>query len=173
MRCKTARKLLDPYLTQALAAAQRAELESHLRSCRSCREQVARLRQLAEVLAADARIPPVPADFRERVVSRAYDRLLERKTRVRPLRGIQDWWAAMPVPVRVGWAASLAAGLLTGVFLGNRTWAVSGQGPAGVLSVARPDRGDEAELNYLTDGPGDSLAQTFLVLTRTEAGRGS
>jgi hypothetical protein len=79
----------------------------------------------------------------------------------------------MPVPVRVGWAASLAAGLLLGTFLASQTWTATGQETAGVPSVASPDRGSGADLDYLTDAPADSLAQTFLALTRAEAGKGS
>lgn len=79
----------------------------------------------------------------------------------------------MPVPMRVGWAASLAAGVWMGVFLGNATWTASDHGAAGGLCVASPDPGEGTELEYLADGPGDSLALTFLTLTRADAGRGS
>lgn len=172
MRCEVVKKSLDPYLTQTLASAQRDELESHLVSCAACQEQLRRLQQLAEVLAADVRIPAVPAGFRDRVMSCAQERTSRRVAIDRPARGLRDWWTSLPVTVRVGWAASLAAGLLIGTFLGRQTWAITDQGSPLVTPLSRSNAGTSGELDYLTDSPGDSLAQTFLALTRGKTGKG-
>ena len=172
MRCEVVKKSLDLYLTQTLAPAQRDQLESHLVSCTACREQLRRLQQLAEVLAADVRIPAVPTGFRDRVMACAQDRTSRRPAVDRPAQSLRDWWASLPVPVRVGWATSLAAGLLIGTFLGRQTWAIADQGSTLVTASSRSDVGTSGELDYLTDSPGDSLALTFLALTRAETGKG-
>jgi anti-sigma factor RsiW len=172
MRCEVVTKSLDLFLTQTLAPALRDELESHLASCTACRERLERLERLAAVFAADARILPVPAGFRDRVMSRAQDRTSRDGAIHRPARTLRDWWASLPLPVRVGWAASLAAGLLIGTFLGRQTWNIADQGSTLATSSSRSDTGALGELDYLTDSPGDPLAQTFLALTRGETGKG-
>lgn len=172
MRCQAVKKSLDLYRTQTLATAERGDVESHLASCAACREQLKRLQQLAAVFAADLQTPPVPPGFRDRVMSRAEDRTSRRATIARPAGSVRDWWSSLPFPVRVGWAASLAAGLLIGTFLGRQTWTVADRESARVTTESRSDTGAWGELDYLADAPGASLAQTFLALTRAERGRG-
>jgi anti-sigma factor RsiW len=173
MRCEVVKKSLDLYLAQTLAPAHRDDVESHLASCAACREQLERLRQLAAVFAADLRIPPVPAGFRDRVMSRTQDRMFRRTAIDRPARSLRAWWASLPVPMRVGWAASLAAGLLIGTFLGRQTWTSADPRSALATPSARSDAGTWGELDYLTEVPSGSLAQTFLALIRTETGKGT
>ncbi|MCZ7644387.1 MAG: zf-HC2 domain-containing protein [Planctomycetota bacterium] len=68
--CRRTAECLYDYLGNALPAAERSELENHLRACASCREAVARIREV-QTLLAGARAAEAPSrDFAERTGER-------------------------------------------------------------------------------------------------------
>lgn len=114
------------YLLGALADAERTEFEAHLTGCASCREGVAELRLVADVL--PLAVPPVPAppQLRERILDtvRAEAELLHAAgssaDRPRPARRRFPSLFARPVAI-AGAAAALVVGVAVGFGLGNVT----------------------------------------------------
>ncbi len=156
MRCPEVRQKLDLYACEELAPSAREKIEAHLSDCTACRQELARLRRLENLLAA-APLPPVPEGFAEQVVARA-------RCEASPARG------QVPSPRRLherlrrrvrtiaGTAAALAAGLLLGCFLGLDTWQSDARSAA-----ADPLSG--SGLGQFVEPGGESLAQTYLDLT--------
>ncbi len=70
MTCHDAREQLSPLLDDALSAAEREALETHLATCAECRLELERLRGTVALL---GRLPPVhaPAGFVDRVMAEA------------------------------------------------------------------------------------------------------
>jgi hypothetical protein len=74
-------------------------------------------------------------------------------------------WLSPPTSVgrKAAQAAALAGGLLIGVLMGQQTW--RSERPSSPQQTAEPDPVAVYQLDYLTDAPGGSLAQSYLTLT--------
>jgi len=153
MRCHEVQQNLDLFIRQELMLPVREELEVHLSDCERCREELARLRKLAELLAATPS-PPVPVGFAGRVVERARLGAVPDSAVVHARRRI-----GRSLRVAASMALALAGGLLLGGYLGARTW--SGPPPAAQHSDPLGDLG----LGQFVEPGGDSLAHAYLALT--------
>jgi anti-sigma factor RsiW len=69
MDCKRDREELSAYIDGELAPAARAELESHIQACASCRAEVAAQDRLGEAFASLREVTP-PGDFEARFWAR-------------------------------------------------------------------------------------------------------
>lgn len=68
-RCEELRLELGGYVLGGLEPAEDAEVEAHLATCDRCRDEVAQLRELPELLGQAWDLPPrAPADLRARVL---------------------------------------------------------------------------------------------------------
>ena len=165
MRCDRTRTLMDRYVIEGLSREERAAFEAHLDGCQDCQQRIAGLRQLVTVL-RDELLPPVPAQFADRVMSRARH---ERQSR-RPWLGgtVRIWWEEANVPSMANAAAAVAAGLLLGVALGEQSW------QRAVSAVERPAVHRDAEtlesLDFLSGYAGKSFTETYLSLTNNAQG---
>jgi hypothetical protein len=70
MNCIDAENLLDSYLDGQLNGSLRLEFEAHRLRCRRCQQTLAMMETAAHVIATDRRMPVLPDDFTERVLSR-------------------------------------------------------------------------------------------------------
>ncbi len=68
MNCPEFETLLDAYLDGQLAGTLRLEFDAHRLNCRRCQQTVALLESAGHVIAADADVPDLPADFSARVM---------------------------------------------------------------------------------------------------------
>ncbi len=69
MNCPEFETLLDAYLDGQLAGTLRLEFDAHRLNCRRCQQTVALLESAGHVIASDADVPDLPADFSARVLS--------------------------------------------------------------------------------------------------------
>lgn len=69
MNCPEFETLLDAYLDGQLAGTLRLEFDAHRLNCRRCQQTVALLESAGHVIASDADVPDLPADFSARVMS--------------------------------------------------------------------------------------------------------
>lgn len=70
MNCDSVRNMLDAYTADALTGPFRAEVESHLVACASCRARLAQTRTLVELLRSIA-VPDLPDGLAERLARTA------------------------------------------------------------------------------------------------------
>ena len=158
MRCREVQDKLELLAAQELTPEERVRIEAHLETCAACRDAMAKVRRLEDMLLA-APVPPVPEGFAGRVVAQAR---AQQVAAFRPKRGSsfeQPAWKRIRVSVST--AAALAAGLMLGVAMGYQTW------QAGRLGAVNPS-GDllaASGLEFLAEPGGDSLAETYLGLT--------
>lgn len=171
MRCKTIQKKLDLFLAEELTATDRKRVEVHLQSCADCRAELARLRQLLLLLKGDSAVPPVPEGFANRLMAKAKQRLAARQPPETVPSSIRRWWASVSFPKLAEAAAMLAAGLLIGAFIGQQTW--HSAHPSTTREAMQADPSAVYELDYLSDAPGGSLAESFLTLTAGASGNGA
>lgn len=163
MRCRIVQEKLDAYLAEGLRATDQRQVEAHLRSCPVCRDELVRLKQLLALLKSDSAIPPVPDGFSSRLMAKARQRLAAcQPPEMSVPWSIRRWWTSVFFPMRAEVAATLAAGLLIGVFLGQQTW--HSAHPSNPQQATQADPLAVYELDYLTNAPGDSLAGTYLAL---------
>ena len=162
MRCSEVQQKLDLFTTQELAPSVRARILTHLESCAECREALARLRRLGNLLAASP-APPVPEGFASRVVARAKEQQPVAATRrPAPTRSSRLAWNRLRFAA--GTAAALAVGLVLGMFMGHETWRPVGQ--QALDATTRPaDLLAASGFDYLVEPGGDSLAQAYVGLT--------
>ena len=172
MRCKAVRNQLDRLIGQELAPRTRERVEAHLSVCPECRRHLAEEKQLLSLLRSLPQPPEVPAGFGDRLMEAARGRQAAHRPAPGTVgrRAWSRWSSALSVRNAVQ-ALAIAGGLLIGVLLGQQTW----------RSAHRPivPPGAEAnplavyELDYLTDAPGGSLAQSFLSLTNASNHHGT
>ena len=123
MRCKIIQREFDLYLAEGLAAADQSQIEAHLQSCPDCRAELARQKELLALLKSDWPIPPVPDGFSIRLMNTARQRFAaQQPPEMSAPWSLRRWWTSISLPMRAEVAATLAAGLLIGVFLGQQTW---------------------------------------------------
>ena len=108
MSCLAVREVLGELAVDALAAADRAEVERHLRWCAGCRKEASELRQAAATLAFALTPAPLPPDLGERVVERV-KRAAGRRAAPRGARtAAASILAAMVAIGSLGWGAVMA-----------------------------------------------------------------
>jgi putative zinc finger protein len=161
MRCREVQHKLDLFVTQELTSSERERVAAHLGNCAECREALARLRRLEDVLAATP-VPPVPEGFAARVVARAAE-----QQAVPTRQPAQPRLARSPrnrFRFTAATAAAMASGLLLGLFMGYETWRSGGPGPRGAAGQSN-DLLAASGFESLVEPGGDSLAQSYLSLT--------
>jgi anti-sigma factor RsiW len=163
MRCPEVQQKLDLFIRQELTRHVRERIESHLGGCERCREELARLRRLEDLLASGP-CPPVPEGFAERVVETARREAVPHSAVVSTRRHIRKRLVRR-VRIAAGTVAALAGGILLGGYLGSQTW---GSAPQASVEQADPVAG--SGLGQLIEPGGDSLAQTYLALTADDNG---
>jgi anti-sigma factor RsiW len=162
MHCGKVQQRLDLFATKELAPSMHEEIEAHLESCPECRQALARLRRLEDLLTASS-APPVPEGFSARVVARAKERQAG-VARSSPMPHGSLWPAWKRLGVSTGPAAALAVGLFVGMFMGQETWRVVDRPvPAVMAGLADPLAASGFE--YLVEPGGNSLAQAYVQLT--------
>lgn len=171
MRCNTVRNNLDRFARQELAPRLRESVEVHLRECADCRRHLAWQERLASILAITPEPPAVPDGFGDRLMAAAR----QRKAASRPvpeLRRRVGWLRpSVPFGAQAARAAVLAGGLLLGVVMGQQTW--QSVHPGGTQQASQTNPLAVYELDYLSDAPGGSLAQSYLMLTATSNDNGT
>jgi len=168
MRCEQVRLRIDAYLTGELSPQDRSIVEEHLRSCDGCRRAAAAARKFIELGQASS-IPPVPEGFARRLAVLARQKA-GRRVPAGASWDLVVWWRTVSMPMRAGAAAVLVIGLATGVLIGWNTWQASAAPPA--QAAAQADPLASYNVDYLTDAPNGSLAQTYLALVSTPAQEG-
>jgi anti-sigma factor RsiW len=171
MKCQKVREKLDPYMAQRLAAPVREAVEAHLRTCSECRQELAGLDQLARLLRRDAAIPPLPEGLNQRIMFAARRRLAARQLPRTTPGNIRRRWSSFSWPMRVAGAATLAAGLLFGILMGQQTW--QSLHAENRRQDAQTDLSAIYELDYLTDAPNGSLANTYFSLMQSPENDGA
>ena len=69
MNCQKIRKLLNPYIDQVLDAESTQQVEEHLKSCPTCRDEYLRLKEM--VTSLNSLLPqPAPADFTQSIMAK-------------------------------------------------------------------------------------------------------
>jgi hypothetical protein len=144
-------------------------LASHLQTCPSCRQALARARLLVELLQADP-LPAVPQGFAERLVAQA--RLSGAiQSPARTSRPLRRWWTSVPTGQRVAAAALLILGLSAGMLMGWQTGQRK-ESQSQARSSAPEDSVTVFNLDYLGSTPEESLPQTYLTLVSAQGGNG-
>ena len=151
MLCNDVQDSLKVYIDGAMGPEQRRAVEAHLQSCANCRAALERIDRLAVVL-LDAKPPPVPPGFASRVMLAAKSR--KRATNVAAGNPWQ-WWKSISMPMRAAAAAVLIVGVSVGLLM---SWA------AGPPIAALADPLDAYNLDYLSDAPKGSIAESYVAL---------
>jgi len=168
MRCRKARLTIDAYVSGKIGPRDRVAIEEHLKACDGCRQAATVARRLV-ALGQALPMPPVPEGFAKRVMALARRRIA-RPAPAAPSWSLAAWWRMASAPIRAAAAAVLVIGLGTGALISWNTW----QAPAAPPTQAASQTDPLASYNvdYLTDAPDGSLAQTYLALVSTPAQEG-
>lgn len=168
MRCEKVRLKIDAYVSGELPPHIRAAIQEHLEGCDGCRQATATARQLV-ALGQSLTAPPVPDGFAQRVQALARRRIT-RPAAVASPWSPAAWWRMVSTPMHAAAAAVLVIGLATGVLMGWSTWQSSAASPTQAALQANPLV--PYNVDYLTDAPDGSLAQTYLTLVSNPAQEG-
>ena len=161
MDCSKAKRKLNRYLDDELPVRDSDHVEQHLRECLSCRNELERLRVVADVMSALPEPPEVPSLFAERVMSRAA-RDVSRRGRLLGL------WQSVSPPMRIAAAAMIVLGVCLGGLMSRDV--LRGRDPAADVAVTELDT--SYGFDYLTDAPDGSLADSYLALAAGTNGGG-
>ena len=164
MRCKAVRNKLDRLSRQELAPRMRECVEAHLIACADCRRHLAAQERLAVLLASLPKPPAVPEGFGDRLAAAASQRQAERQSIPGSLWRLRWLSPRASVGRKAAQAVALAGGLLIGVLMGQQTWRSAHSSIT--QPTIEPDPVAVYQLDYLTDAPGGSLAQSYLSLTK-------
>ena len=165
MRCDDALKRLTALAAGELPADVRQAVQAHLAECAACRAALAEVDALAGVLAS-GQTPPVPPGFAARVMAAA-----RQWQEAQPLAvwNLLRWWRLTSVPMHAAAAAVLIVGLAVGLALG---W-TSTPSTARAATAAKAEAIAAYQIDYLSEAPSGSLADSYLTLVSatTEGGR--
>lgn len=162
MRCSEVQSRLDLFATKEFGASACETIEAHLESCEECRQALAKLRRLEDLLTASS-APPVPEGFAARVVAQARERQASVvRSRPMPHGPLRPVWKRLAVSA--GTSAALAVGLIIGMLMGQETWRAVGR-PAPAVTTRSADPLAASGLEYLVESGGNSLAQAYVQLT--------
>jgi anti-sigma factor RsiW len=165
MRCEDVQHNLPSYADGAIPPNERKTIEAHLRGCLACRAALTQIDPVAAVL-IQSQAPLVPPGFAEQVMARARYRI----TRTRRMWSPVKWWRSAPAPMRGVVAAVLVLGFLGGVMMGRDASRTPGNRASAVASETDPL--DGYNLDYLSDAPEGSLANSYLALVSSRDGEG-
>jgi anti-sigma factor RsiW len=160
MRCEKVRLKIDAYVTGELSPGARAAVEEHLKTCDGCRLAAAAARKFIDLGQASS-IPPVPEGFARRLAVLARQKA-GRRAPAAASWNLVAWWRTVSMPMQAAAAAVLVIGLATGLLIGWNTWQAPAAPPAQAASQTDPLA--SYNVDYLTDAPDGSLAQTYLAL---------
>lgn len=165
MRCDDVRKQLAAFSSGKLPMDVRQAMQDHLAECMNCRAAMAKVDALADVLAG-TRTPPIPARLASRVMKAAR---LRREVEPAAIWNLIRWWRLTSVPMHAAAAAVLIFGLTVGLVLG---W-TSTPSTAQAATAAKADAVAAYQVDYLSEAPSGSLADSYLtlVLAMDEGGR--
>jgi anti-sigma factor RsiW len=167
--CDQVRSGLNAFCDGELPPTNRDRVQAHLRICAECRQMLARLERLAELL--DRTAPsPVPENLTQRILSRACLQMANRAAIGKPSVHTRSWWKTLSAHQWAAAAAVLVMGLSAGTWMG---WQTAKRRPADV-AFRPPAEVPEAvsNLDYLGGTPHGSLPKAYLVLVDAPARRG-
>ncbi len=165
MRCQAVRNKLDRFARQELAPRTFNRVEAHLRDCAACRRHLARQERLTKLLTGLPQPPALAEAFGDRLMAAARQRQAARRSVPGSLWRRRWSLPSAAVGAKAAQAAALACGLVIGVLMGQQTWRSAH--PSIPQPATPTDPVAVYQLDYLTDAPGGSLAQSFLSLTGT------
>jgi anti-sigma factor RsiW len=168
MRCEKVRLKIDAYVSGELPPRVIVAIEEHLKACDGCRQAATVARRLV-ALGQALPTPPVPEGFAQRLQVLARQRIA-RPAPAAPSWSLAAWWRMASAPIRAAAAAVLVIGLGTGALISWNTWQAPAAPPAQAASQTDPLA--SYNVDYLTDAPDGSLAQTYLALVSTPAQEG-
>jgi anti-sigma factor RsiW len=168
MRCEEVRLKIDAYVSGELSPQAGSAVEEHLKACDGCRRAAATARQLI-VLGQTLPTPPVPEGLAQRLQTLARQRIA-RLVPAAASWSLVAWWRMVSMPMRAAAAAVLVIGLATGVLMGWNTLQAPAISPTQAVSQANPLA--PYNVDYLTEAPDGSLAQTYLALVSSPAPEG-
>ncbi|HTO54428.1 MAG TPA: zf-HC2 domain-containing protein [Myxococcota bacterium] len=137
MDCKRDREELSAYIDGELAPAPRAELESHIQACASCRAEVAAQDRLAEAFASLREVTP-PGDFE----ARFWARIAREKEAAAEPAGWRRW---------LTWPRALTAAAVTALGLILLVPAASQHAPGLRIRLPHPTVTADADPNVKVD----------------------
>lgn len=167
MRCQDIHDQLVVYAEGRLAPAARETFRRHLQTCSGCRAALARVDELAGLVATLADVPP-PDGLADRVMAAAKARTRLEPARNQPLGSSDDWnplhwWREATRTLRWSTAAMALAGLVLGMVVGRQALQPS---PGAVGTSADPLAAHA--IDYLADMPDGSLAGSYLALLESD-----
>jgi anti-sigma factor RsiW len=168
MYCEKVRLKIDAYLSGTLSPRDRFSIEEHLKACDGCQRTVESTRRLV-ILGQTSPAPPVPEGFAPRLQMLARQRIAH-PTLATPNWSLAAWLRTVSIPMRAAAAVVLVIGLTTGVLMGRNTWQAPTTPPA--PTIAHPDPLAQYNVDYLTEAPDGSLAQSYLALVSGPAQEG-
>jgi anti-sigma factor RsiW len=169
MRCKAVRKQLSRYVDLEVPPELREEIEAHLAGCPDCRQALAKLEQVAGVLASGS-LPPVPEGFAERVMGKARAQARrEPQARWSDWRPLGWWWDAAPAMRAAAIVAALvgltAGAVMSGGFARPSSFSRGQQAAAG-------GTGSTVQTSDFLGGvPAGSVEQTYLAWMAETSGK--
>ncbi len=163
MTCKKVLSRLHAYLDGEMPTRLMREVEMHLGTCQSCRNQVERIHQVGDMLDS-LNIPPLPPGFSARVMAKARNRGAFTKGKRsffplewQPLR----WFLDLSVSMRLAACAMALLACLLGMFM-SRDLSRSATPRS---SIAEAENLDGFE--WFSPTPPTSLAEAYLALAST------
>jgi anti-sigma factor RsiW len=163
MNCKEILSRLHAYVDGEVPVRLMRKMDEHLDACPSCRSQVARMRQVDDMVDSLA-VPPLPEGFSARVMAEARRRALPAPG-TGPLLGIDwmplRWFADLTVPMRLAACAMVLLACLLGMFM-SRDLSLSG---SPWTTVADAENLDGFE--WFSPTPPTSLGSAYLTLALT------
>src|SRR5437879_964431 len=170
MHCANVRKQLSAYLDGELPVQLRVEIAAHLQHCQACLADLAKPRQLGDLIGAVS-FAKVPEGFAGRVISEARRRIVSPPRAERASFQLIRRWRSIPLTQRAAAAAVLIIGLSTGLFMG---WQTGSNHSAQALTLAPHVEDPVAvyNLDFLGTGPNGSLPRVYLSLVSAPNGLG-
>jgi predicted anti-sigma-YlaC factor YlaD len=170
MHCEHVRKKLNAYMDVELSEATMEKIKIHLDNCQDCSGALTRLQSLINVLEEVSTLE-VPKDFANRVLAHAYERSKGAQSMQRKHVSVYRWWSLKLFTAQTAAAAAvLVIGLAIGGVMGWDTWHNQGIQSVGKSQMAQVEPTAIYNLDYLTDAPKGSLADTYLTLASATNG---
>jgi anti-sigma factor RsiW len=155
MLCKYVKLKLDRYIQGDLPDWVSKKIARHVSSCQGCADALSRIRKL-EGLLEDTSIPPIPEDFTERLMQRAYKQSLQKASEPKIIRIWERFGRADLKKAAV--AAGIIIGLSVGLLMGLQTSRQSYK----TQVVASSALVDAYHFDYLTEAPENSLSSVYM-----------
>jgi len=153
MHCKRVLRKLSPYLDGALDETLSQEIALHLSCCESCRKALGCMESLGHVFGAVSS-PVPPAGLAGRIMAEARDR--------------STWAWPRSFPLRLATVAGLFIGITAGTIIGLHTWPQGEKYSPMEAQTGAADLVSVFNLDYLTDAPERSLADTYRMLANSD-----